>query len=42
MLEEAIPNSSLIWLDKAAHWVVDEQPEKVAELISDFMNDKTF
>ncbi|MGK2236840.1 MAG: 2-hydroxymuconate-semialdehyde hydrolase [Pseudomonadota bacterium] len=42
MLEEAIPNSSLIWLDKAAHWVADEYPDKVSELISEFMNDKKF
>lgn len=42
MLEEAIQNSSLVWIDKAAHWVIDEHPDKVSELISDFMNDKTF
>ena len=42
MLEEAIPNSSLVWIDKAAHWVIDEHPDKVSELISDFMNDKLF
>ena len=38
MLEEAIPNSSLVWIDKAAHWVIDEHPDKVSELINEFMN----
>ena len=37
MLEKAIPNSSLILIDKAAHWVIDEYPDKVSKLISDLV-----
>ncbi|MBJ2137937.1 alpha/beta hydrolase [Paraglaciecola chathamensis] len=41
-LAETIPNASLVWLVNAGHWSIDEQPEKVTKLISDFLqsNDK--
>ncbi|MBQ4800431.1 alpha/beta hydrolase [Pseudoalteromonas sp. MMG006] len=42
MLEQTIPNSSLIWLEKTGHWCLDEQPEKIALLIGDFLKGKTF
>ncbi|TMP06139.1 alpha/beta hydrolase [Pseudoalteromonas sp. S3178] len=42
MLEQTIPNSSLIWLEKAGHWCLDEQPEKILLLMSNFLKGKTF
>ena len=31
MLADAIPDSSIKWIEGAAHWVTDEQPESVPE-----------
>ena len=33
MLANAIPHSSIKWIEGAAHWVTDEQPEAVSELL---------
>ncbi|MDO6567341.1 alpha/beta hydrolase [Alteromonas sp. 1_MG-2023] len=38
MLEEAIPNSSVTWIEGAAHWVTDEQPKVVSKLLTDFLS----
>ncbi|ASM49981.1 hypothetical protein PESP_a1939 [Pseudoalteromonas espejiana DSM 9414] len=42
MLAQAIPNSSLIWVEKAGHWCLDEQAEKILLLMSNFLKGKTF
>tara|TARA_R110000772_G_scaffold232416_8_gene343803 strand:+ start:2814 stop:3638 length:825 start_codon:yes stop_codon:yes gene_type:complete len=42
MLTDAIPKASLIWLEDAGHWVIDEQPDKVCTLINTFLEDSAF
>jgi len=37
MLADAIPDSSIKWIEGAAHWVTDEQPESVSESLVAFL-----
>ncbi|ANB24863.1 alpha/beta hydrolase [Alteromonas stellipolaris] len=37
MLADTIPDSSIKWIEGAAHWVTDEQPEAVSESLVAFL-----
>ncbi len=36
-LRNAIPNAELIWIDDAAHWIMEEKPAEVAAVLQAFL-----
>jgi len=37
-LRDAIPRAELVWIDAAAHWITEEKPAEVAEVVRGFLD----
>ncbi|MDT8410228.1 MAG: alpha/beta hydrolase [Wenzhouxiangellaceae bacterium] len=37
-LAEAIPNAKRVWIEAAAHWLIDEKPDRISDEISRFLD----
>lgn len=37
-LKEAIPNSELVWINNTGHWLIEEKPEEIRQIILNFLD----
>ncbi len=37
-LKEAIPKAELVWIKDSGHWLIEEKPEEIRQLILNFLN----
>ena len=37
--KDVIPNAKLTWIKDTGHWLIEEKPEEISQLIGSFLND---